>query len=136
MHTNNDIKTFLYKYIKEQSLYSEIKNKGGELYKNQRPTNSTVDDCVVSVHTMLNGDYGKAIVYVNIYVQDIKRNNEYVEDTITTALFEQEITKAFDNFKCCTDIYRVRLDSILIFKINGRNEHCVNAELSINIVNY
>lgn len=137
MRTSNDIKTFLYKYIKNSDLYSAIQNKGGELYKTDRPLNSDKADCVIRILTMVNGVYGKATAYVNIYVKDIQTDkNTFIEDTLTTAYFEKAIANEFDKYKCCSDIYRVFLEDMLVLNITETREHCVNAKLSIDIVNY
>lgn len=137
MQTSNDIKTFLYTYIKESELYSAICGKGGGLYKTERPLNSKKMDCVIRILTMVNGVYGKATAYLNIYVRDIQTDdNTFIEDTITTAYFEKAIANEFDKYKCCTDVYRVFLEDMVVLNIDETKEHCVNAKLSIDIVNY
>lgn len=131
MHTSNDVKTFLFKYIKDSGLYYRT-----NIYKSERPLNSTAKDVVINVPSLHLGVYGKAIAYINIFVPDIRFQTHFIEDTKATAIAERDMIKLFENYKCCTDEYRVKLENVCVLKNNGANEHFVSIELSIDIVNF
>ncbi|MBQ9253229.1 MAG: hypothetical protein IJ180_00475 [Bacteroidales bacterium] len=139
MKSSNDIKTLLYRFVKESDLYTKVLSMGGKLYKTDRVPNSTTNDCCVLVNTTLMGQFELATAFIHVYVQDKKRNTEdYVEDTILTGEIENIIkTSLFkDRKEIVIEPYKITLVSLDIFKANERNEHCVNAQLGLRIFNY
>lgn len=77
MRTDIDIKDDVYRFIKDSALHSII---NGEIYKTVR-TNPALEDIVISVIANTNQELQEAIVYVNIYIQDVLRGNEFIENT-------------------------------------------------------
>ena len=77
MRTDIDIKDDVYRFIKDSALHSII---NGDIYKTVR-TNPALEDIVISVIANTNQELQEAIVYVNIYIQDVLRGNEFIENT-------------------------------------------------------
>ena len=78
MKTDIDIKDDLFRFIRQSALHSFIT---GWIYKTVRPTNSALEDVVISVLANANQEIQEAIVYVNIYVKDILNDKTFVENT-------------------------------------------------------
>lgn len=133
MTSSNEIKTIIYKIIKGSSLENEIISKGGSLYRNSRPTNSNKEDIVISVLANRNAQFQMAFVNVNIYVPDIRRDNDYIEDETRTKTLQK---KAIDLFKeIVHNDYKIEIESQEIFKVQDLNEHLINNKLLITILN-
>jgi len=133
MISSNGIKTIIYKIIKGSALEAEIVSKGGCLYRNSRPTNSNKEDIIISVLATRNSQFQMAIVNVNVYVPDIRRDNDYIEDEARTSLLQK---KAIDLFKGIVhNDYKVELETQEIFKVRDINEHCINNRLVVTIIN-
>lgn len=133
MTSSNEIKTIIYKIIKGSSLENEIISKGGSLYRNSRPTNSNKEDIVISVLANRNAQFQMAYVNVNIYVPDIRRDNDYIEDETRTKILQK---KAIDLFKeIVHNDYKIEIESQETFKVQDLNEHLINNKLLITILN-
>lgn len=79
MKTDIDIKDDIFRFIKDSALHSEI---SGNIYKTKRPNNSFLEDITISVLANSNAGIQESMVYVNIYVRDIERDNVFIENTI------------------------------------------------------
>ena len=133
MTSSNQIKTIIYKIIKGSPLENEIISKGGSLYRNSRPTNSNKEDIVISVLANRNAQFQMAYVNVNIYVPDIRRDNDYIEDETRTKILQK---KAIDLFKeIVHNDYKIEIESQEAFKVQDLNEHLINNKLLITILN-
>lgn len=133
MTSSNEIKTIIYKIIKGSPLENEIISKGGSLYRNSRPTNSNKEDIVISVLANRNAQFQMAYVNVNIYVPDIRRDNDYIEDETRTKKLQK---KAIDLFKeIVHNDYKIEIESQETFKVQDLNEHLINNKLLITILN-
>lgn len=133
MTSSNEIKTIIYKIIKGSPLENEIISKGGSLYRNSRPTNSNKEDIVISVLATRNAQFQMAYVNVNIYIPDISRDNDYIEDETRTKILQK---KAIDLFKeIVHNDYKIEIESQETFKVQDLNEHLINNKLLITILN-
>lgn len=79
MKTDIDIKDDLFMFIKDSELAKTIT---GKIDKTERPENSVAEDIVISIDENENGGIQAALCTVNIYVADLLRNNQYIENTI------------------------------------------------------
>lgn len=79
MKTDIDIKDDLFMYIKGSDLANAVT---GKLEKTERPTDSMAEDIVISVDENENGGIQSALCTVNIYVADLLRDNQYIENSI------------------------------------------------------
>lgn len=124
MKTDIDIKDDIYLFIKGSTLDYEAT---GRLSKTARPSGSDLEDIVISVLANQNGQIQEAFVNVNIYVKDVKRNNQYEENTIrlrTLANLAESLLMVGRG-----NDYRFSLDSQRIFQVEGKNEHFINNKL-------
>lgn len=79
MKTDIDIKDDVYQFIIGSKLSSAV---SGKVDKTSRPTDSKKEDVIISIEENRNDEIQAAIVSVNIYVADLLRNNQYIENTI------------------------------------------------------
>lgn len=124
MKTDIEIKDDIYDYLKDSSLTRTI---NGNLYKRLRPTNSTLEDVVISVLANSNGQMQEAFVNVNIYVKDNLVEGQYEEDTIRCRLLCRIASEVLELGR--GDGYRFTLNSQRVLKVEGRNEHLINNKL-------
>lgn len=79
MRTTNEILTDIYRIIKD----SPIDALNGGIYKQTRPTDSKLQDCVIS---LITGNTAKFLqgagLYVKLFYPDINSNNTYSEDLV------------------------------------------------------
>lgn len=79
MKTQNEILTDIFTIIKN----SPINALNGGIYKKQRPTDSNLEDCVISLISGVNGKFlQNAGLYVKIFYPDRELNNTYSEDLL------------------------------------------------------
>lgn len=133
MRTNNEIKNKIYNAIKGTDLYNEIIGKGGRVYKESRPSNSNKEDIVISVLSNQNAMYQPAIVNVNIYVPDIQRGNDFIENEQRVSALSKLSVNLFKEI--VSNDCLIRLDKLDVFKLNEIHEHCVNNRLILTILN-
>lgn len=124
MKTDIEIKDDIYDYLKDSRLTMAI---NGNLYKRLRPTNSTLEDVVISVLANSNGQIQEAFVNVNIYVKDNLVEGQYEEDTIRCRLLCRIASEVLELGR--GDGYRFTLNSQRVLKVEGRNEHFINNKL-------
>ena len=80
MKTDIEIKDDIYKFIKGSALANAVT---GKIDKTSRPTGSTKEDIIISIDENMNDDdIQTSLVSVNIYVADLLRDNQYIENTI------------------------------------------------------
>lgn len=131
IHTDIDIKDELYAWIKASALASAI---SGSVYKDLRPLNSEKEDITIAV---LARDAGsqiqEATVNVNIYVPDIRRGKEAIEDTKRLRALCTEAATLFEYYHTGNRI--VSLASQEVFKANGIDWHVINNRLSVKYNN-
>jgi len=79
MKTTNDVLSDVYKVI----VTTPINDLSGGIYKKTRPTDSELEDCVVS---LISGVSAKFLtnggLYVKIFYKDLFSNNTWYEDTL------------------------------------------------------
>ncbi len=94
MKTQNEILTDIYKIVKT----TPINDLNGGIYKNRRPTDSPLEDTVISLISGISGKFLKdGALSVKIFYPDINSNNSYFEDTeegqvLETLLFNLSTT--------------------------------------------
>lgn len=124
MKTDIDIKDDLFMYIKGSNLEKAVT---GRIEKTERRTDSTLEDILISVDENENGGIQSALCTVNIYVADLLRENQYIEDTIrlrelcakAKALFE---VAHFNDARFYLTAQRVK-------KVEGVNEHRIENKI-------
>lgn len=124
MRNDMEIKDDIFDFLKDSSLVAGVT---GSLYKSLRPSDSICEDVVISVLANINGQIQEAYVNVNIYVPDIYRRIDYIEDS---SRLRHLAHLAADTLEVGRGLnYRFVLEEQRIFAVNGRNEHCINNKL-------
>lgn len=126
MRTDIDIKDEIYKYIKTTDLYQEA---SGKLDKTSRPTGSTKEDIIISVEeNMTDDDIQSALVSVNIYVADVLRDNQYIENTIRLRKLCSVAKQSLESGFTGTSYFKLQTQRVK--KVNGSdNEHYIENKL-------
>lgn len=129
--TDIDIKDALWTWVSESGLAGMV---SGEVYKDQRPLNSDKEDITIAV---LARDAGsqiqEATVNINVYVPDVRRGKEAIEDTKRLRELSRAAADFFEYHHFGYGIYE--LASQEIFKVNGADWHVINNRLSVRYSN-
>ena len=125
MKTDIDIKDDIYQFIKGSRLARAI---SGKVDKTSRPSGSVKEDIIISIDENMNDNIQSALVSVNIYVSDLLRNNQYIENTIRLrelcTLSKELLEVGHINGS------RFVLQSQRVKKVNGSdNEHYIENKL-------
>ena len=123
--TDIDIKDTIYQLLRAKGLHEEI---SGRIYKDMRPANSLLEDVEISV---LAGDARQLQEFtlnVNVFVADIKRGDEEVENTarlrVLCSLFEEALE---------SDMFWISLESQRVMKLNDSAMHVINNRISAKV---
>lgn len=131
IRTDIDIKDALYSFISGSELVSMV---SGSLYKDKRPINSDKEDITIAV---LARDAGSQIqlatVNVNIYIPDIRRGQEAIEDTQRLRSLSSASSRLFE-YQHFGD-WIITLDAQEIMPANGIDWHVINNRLRIRYNN-
>lgn len=131
MKNEMEIKDDVYHLLKGSDL---VANVSGKLSKTKRPDKSNKEDVVISVLTPNpNQQVQELYLNVNVYVSDIKRGNQYEENTIRL----KELMTLCDNaFKLAKrEKYLLKLDTQKSYEVPGKNEHFINNKIIYRICN-
>lgn len=122
MKNEMEIKDDVYHLLKGSDL---VANVSGKLSKTKRPDKSNKEDIVISVLTENpNQQVQELYLNVNVYVADVKRGNQYEENTIR---LRELMTLCDETFKLAKgEGYRLTLDRQKSYKVPGKNEHFIN----------
>lgn len=134
MKTDEEIKDIIYSLINGSELHKEAESKGGDLYTDQRPTNSGKEDIVISVLTGLNmGDTQEIIVNVNYYVPDITRASDTVENRQRIRRLSRIAMDLFERYVSASFLFAIESQTVL--KVDEVSEHCINNRISLTHIN-
>lgn len=129
MKSNTEIKDILYAILKESELYREVASRGGDVYTDARPTNSGKEDITILIlDSLAGGDSQEFVPNVNIYVPDVERNKQMIEDTPRIRHLSRLAISLFEEYT--TSDYQFSLENQPVFKVNGAEEHCINNRLT------
>lgn len=131
IHTDIDIKDELYGWLRGSALAGMV---SGSVYKDSRPLNSVKEDITIAV---LARDAGsqiqEATVNVNIYVPDIRRGREAVEDSARLRSLCSEAAGLL-GYRHTGDCI-VELAEQSVMKANGIDWHVINNRLRVRYCN-
>lgn len=140
MKSDIEIKDFIYTYIKGSALELAVAANGGALYRDRRPSDSGKEDVLISVQDEPNGQNGvngqiqRAVIHVNIYVSDVSRGVDKIENTSrlrTLSRIAIELLETYNDGEC-----RFTIEKQTCFKVDGADEHCINNKLKLEITNF
>lgn len=131
MKNEMEIKDDIYHLLKDSDL---IKNVTGKLSKTLRPDGSDKEDVVISVLGE-NPDVQVQELYlnVNVYVADVKRDNQYEENTIRLKELMTLSKNAFDLAR--GKGYRITIADQKSYEVPGKNEHFINNKILYHYCN-
>ena len=131
IRTDIDIKDALYAWITPSDLAKAV---SGSVYKDSRPLNSDKEDITIAV---LARDAGaqmqEATVNVNIYVPDIRRGKEFIENSPRLRTLATAAASLFE-YKQGSD-YIITLASQEVLKVNGIDWHAITNRLRVRYNN-
>lgn len=131
MRNEQEIKTDIYKILKTSELVESV---SGVLSKTVRHDSSTAEDVVISVLSdPSNRQIEEVYVNVNVYVPDVRRGNQYEEDTIRLNELCKLSLKALRSV--CGSGFRLSLDTQKTYEVSGKNEHMINNKVLYQICN-
>lgn len=129
--TDIDIKDDIYGWLSGSALVGLI---SGKVYKDARPMNSDKEDIVISV---LARDAGPQVQYatvnINIYVPDLRRGQEAVEDIPRLRTLSTSAATLLEYKNANGAVYE--LDSQEILAVNGTDWHVINNQMKIRYNN-
>lgn len=131
MKSDIEIKDILLGVIDGSELHNAV---SGGLYKDQRPTNSGKEDIIISILNGLNGEIQTAVINVNIYVPDVARGNDTIENAPRIRLLSKLAYELLEDY--VAGDYRFEIEKQQCFKVNGIDEHCINNRILIEITNF
>ena len=129
--TDIDIKDDIYGWLSGSALVGLI---SGKVYKDARPMNSDKEDIVISV---LARDAGPQVQYatvnINIYVPDLRRGQEAVEDIPRLRTLSTSAASLLEYKNDKGAVYE--LDSQEVLAVNGTDWHVINNQMKIRYNN-
>lgn len=129
MKSDGAIKTDVYKHI-SQSGFMKVVN--GVLSKTIRPRNSHKEDVVISILANEGTQQQTAILNVNIYIQDINRCGQLIENTIRQDEICEKSWKLLETFR--TDEYSAHAIAQRVYSVES-GEHVINNQVEYKLIN-
>ena len=126
MITEIDVKDMVCQFLYSAGLDEAV---SGKIYKDQRPANSTLEDVEVSVITSSVDQIQRFFVNVNVFVPDIKRDNEMVENTKRIRTLCETFMNALEY--SVFDCFILSLETQHVMKIVDADIHAINNRLNI-----
>lgn len=134
-----DIKEAFYSLVSASELSEMV---SGAVYRDKRPINSKVEDVVISVLTTGAGQIQPFILNVNVYVPDVKRENEFISNDERLKplmragldLFEEGVIVHAMNDTGNKELgLRYRLESQKLYEVNGADFHAINHKVRVDV---
>lgn len=130
MKTDIDIKDIVYNIVKDSELANIVT---GIVSKAGRPDGSQSEDIVISVLANQNAQEQTAFINVNIFVQDLKKDTSFIENTIRLRELCRLSAELFDVIN--QGDYRITLDTQRVLEQSATNEHFINNKLLYRTLN-
>ncbi len=125
-----DIKDIVYSIVKSSDLANSV---SGIVSKTIRPTGSDKEDIIISVLDNEGCQMQQFIVNVNIYVSDLVKDKDHIEDSARIRLLCSKSIQLFESI--VKENWRCELQKQVVLKVEGKNEHCINNRILINYLN-
>lgn len=129
MKSDGAIKTDVYRYINKSGFMSNV---NGKLSKTKRPHNSHAEDVVISILANEGTQLQKAIVNVNIYIQDLDVEGQFEENTIRQDEICEKSWKLLEKFR--TDEYVAHAIEQRVYTTES-GEHVINNQVEYKLIN-
>ena len=129
MLTDIEIKDIVYDYISESNL---AKSVSGKITKRKR-TEAGKEDVAISILSNNNEQLQKALVNVNIYVQDIKEGSSMTENTPRLRELSRIASEVLNRHN--GGEWRWELEQQREIASESTNEHVINNRLKFQYAN-
>lgn len=121
-----EMKDMVFDYLKETELVKS--SISGRLYKDERPLNSEDEDIVISVVSNLAGQIEDFILNINLFVADIKRGDEYIENTNRLRLLAGQCIDLLESV--ASGRFHLKLESQSVLAVNNKYAHCISNKVA------
>ncbi len=133
MKTKNEILTDIVHVVEA----SPIIDLAGDVYKKTRPTESKLEDCVVS---LISGSTAKFLqdgaIYIKIFYLDINEQNSYYEDTLNGQAKEQLLIDLSTTLLSMNGYsFEIQSRETYIEKVEEINQHFAILKMNFLITN-
>lgn len=122
-----ELKDKIYLLLREKGLHEEI---SGRIYKDSRPDNSQLEDVEISILDGSARQVQDFDVNVNVFVIDIKRGDEMIENIPRLRPLCRAFHDALESN--VADGFRIVLEKQGVYKVNGRDIHVINNRLNVS----
>lgn len=130
MKTNKEIVDDIKQYLEGTSIPSEIT---GVITSLDRPKNSKKEDVCIKVLSNDIGQLQMAIINVNLYVPDVKKDGQMVENEPRTRKLQRMMADVLERHH--GGFYYFKSDTTSVFKVDNIDEHLINFRLIYKTVN-
>jgi len=128
--TDIDIKDDLYAWVALCPVAGLI---SGRVYKDQRPLNSDKEDIVISILSGSGKQMQEVTANVNIFVPDIRRGNDMIEDTARLKVLCAQAASDLDYAHFGDRIFE--LEHQRVYEVNGLEWHAINNRIRVRYNN-
>lgn len=129
MKSDGAIKTDVYRYINESGFMSNV---NGTLSKTLRPHNSRNEDVVISILANEGTQLQKAVLNINIYIQDLDVEGQFEENFIRQDEICEKSWKLLEKFR--TDEYVAHAIEQRVYDTKS-GEHVINNQVEYKLIN-
>ena len=123
--TTKEIRDDFYRILKQTRLVAECERAGGQLLRRERATDATTQDVVIAIPANENvgNNIQEAVVYVRVYVQDIRDKKGRQMIMNEPVLSELEALASEDLERLYGDDWRAEMESQTEIKVEGQDQH-------------
>ena len=122
-----ELKDKIYLLLRAKGLHEEI---SGRIYKEPRPENSLLEDVEISILDSSARQVQDFTVNVNVFVPDVHRGDEMIEDTPRLRPLCRVFSNALESN--VFDGFRIVLEKQDVYKVRDRDIHAINNRLNVS----
>lgn len=122
-----ELKDKIYLLLRVKGLHEEI---SGRIYKESRPENSLLEDVEISILDSSASQVQDFTVNVNVFVPDVHRGDEMIEDTPRLRPLCRVFSDALESN--VFDGFRIVLEKQDVYKVRDRDIHAINNRLNVS----
>lgn len=131
IRTDIDIKDDIVAWLEDSNL---VKALSGNIYKDKRPLNSKAEDIIIAIIARdADTQIQLATANINIYIPDIRRGQEAVEDTPRLRTVATLAAQQLEYFHFGDGIFSLQSQEVM--EANGIDWHIINNRLNIKYSN-